>query len=88
MRRRAAIEPAIGHLKSRFRLKRNWLKGNKGDQINLMMAAAAFNFKKWINQKLKASWAYIFQAICWQIFPSWMHSKKNQGTALGLNGIF
>lgn len=49
-RRRAAIEPTIGHLKHRFRLDRNWLKGSKGDQFNLLMAAAAFNFKKWMNR--------------------------------------
>jgi len=34
-RRRAAIEPIIGHLKSDFRLARNFLKGTIGDTINL-----------------------------------------------------
>lgn len=52
-RRRAGIEPVIGHLKSDHRLKRNFLKGFVGDQINLLMAAAAFNFRKWMR-------AYIF----------------------------
>lgn len=47
-RRRAAIEPVIGHLKSDHRLNRNFLKGFTGDQINLLMAAAAFNFRKWM----------------------------------------
>ena len=49
-RRRAGIEPVIGHLKSDHRLKRNFLKGFVGDQINLLMAAAAFNFKKWMRE--------------------------------------
>jgi len=49
-RRRAGIEPIIGHLKSDHRLKRNFLKGFAGDQINLLMAAAAFNFKKWMRE--------------------------------------
>lgn len=49
-RRRAGIEPVIGHLKSDHRLKRNFLKGFVGDQINLLMAAAAFNFKKWMRK--------------------------------------
>ena len=48
-RRRAAIEPVIGHLKSDYRLARNYLKGFIGDEINLLLAAAAFNFKKWMN---------------------------------------
>ena len=47
-RRRSAIEPVIGHLKSDFRLARNYLKGSIGDTINLLLAAAAFNFKKWM----------------------------------------
>lgn len=46
--RRSAIEPVIGHLKSDFRMARNFLKGAVGDSINLIMAAAAFNFRKWL----------------------------------------
>ena len=52
-RRRAAIEPLIGHLKSDFRLSRNFLKGNIGDAINLMMAACAWNLRKWIIHALE-----------------------------------
>jgi IS5 family transposase len=48
-RRRAAIEPIIGHLKSDFRLSRNFLKGEIGDHLNLLMAATAWNLKKWLN---------------------------------------
>lgn len=48
-RRRADIEPIIGHLKSDFRLSRNFLKGEMGDNINLLMAATAWNLKKWLN---------------------------------------
>jgi IS5 family transposase len=47
-RRRAAIEPIIGHLKSDFRLCRNFLKGVLGDAINLLLAAAAWNLRKWL----------------------------------------
>jgi len=47
--RRSAIEPVIGHLKNDFRLARNYLKGTIGDAINLLLAAAAFNMKKWMN---------------------------------------
>ncbi len=48
-KRRAAIERIIGHLKSDFRLARNYLKGFIGDQINLLLAATAWNMKKWMN---------------------------------------
>ena len=46
--RRSAIEPVIGHLKSDFRLARNYLKGVIGDTINLLLSAAAFNLRKWM----------------------------------------
>ena len=47
-RRRAAIEPVIGHLKGQYRLARCFLKGFVGDQVNLLLAAAAWNLKKWL----------------------------------------
>lgn len=50
--RRAAIEPRIGHLKSDFRLNRNFLKGIEGDAINAMMAATASNFRLFIREIL------------------------------------
>ncbi len=46
IRRRAAIEPVISHLKTDNRLSRSFLKGIVGDQINEMLAASAFNLKK------------------------------------------
>jgi IS5 family transposase len=47
-RRRAAIEPVISHLKHQYRLVRCFLKGFVGDQLNLLLAAAAWNLKKWL----------------------------------------
>jgi IS5 family transposase len=47
--KRAAIEPTIGHLKADHRLSRNFYKGIKGDNINVMLAAAAMNFKRMMN---------------------------------------
>jgi IS5 family transposase len=49
-KRRAAIEPKISHLKQDHRLSRNYYKGIKGDNINVMLAAAGMNFKRMINK--------------------------------------
>lgn len=49
-RRRAAVEGVISHLKNDFGLDRNYLKGDVGDSINLMMSASAFNFKMLLNE--------------------------------------
>jgi IS5 family transposase len=46
MKRRAAVEPTIGHLKSDHRLERNALRGTLGDSINALLSAAAMNFGK------------------------------------------
>jgi len=46
MKRRAAIEPGIGHLKQEHRMDRNRLKGVAGDRINAILSAAGMNFKK------------------------------------------
>jgi len=59
-KRRAAIEPIIGHLKTDYRLGRNFYKGIFGDNINIMLAAAAFNFKKMMN-KWKSSFCLFFE---------------------------
>lgn len=57
-RKRAAIEPIIGHLKQDYRVARNYLKGQTGDSINFMMAAAGFNFRK-LMKKLKTSIVWV-----------------------------
>ena len=44
--KRAGIEPTIGNLKADHRLSRNFYKGVKGDAINVLLAAAAYNFKR------------------------------------------
>ena len=59
-RRRAAIEPAISHLKSDHRLSRNFYKGIFGDNINVMLAAAAMNFKRMMNKWKENPLAFIF----------------------------
>lgn len=49
-RKRAGIEPVIGHLKSDHRMMRNYLRGTRGDAINTLMAAAAYNMRHWMNR--------------------------------------
>jgi IS5 family transposase len=44
-RRRAAIEPVIGHMKGDGHLGRNFLLGTEGDAANLILAAAGHNLR-------------------------------------------
>ncbi|MEX2567703.1 MAG: IS5 family transposase [Cyclobacteriaceae bacterium] len=65
-RRRAGIEPIIGHLKTDHRMGQNYLHGKTSSQINAYLAAAGWNLKKWMEQwerdgkkLLRLSWLYL-----------------------------
>jgi len=79
-RKRAAIEPVIGHLKTDHRLGRNFYRGIVGDNINIMLAAAAFNFKRMIN-KWKSSFVQFFESILLCLFQ---YGFKNKFQKIGL----
>ena len=68
-KRRAGIEPKIGHLKHDHRLSRNFYAGIKGDNINVMLAAA-MNFKRMMNiwKKMFLALVYRWLEILFQIF--------------------
>jgi len=52
MRRRAAIEPVIGHIKNDGRLRRNYLKGAAGDSINAVLSGCGYNMRKLLRRLL------------------------------------
>jgi IS5 family transposase len=57
MKRRAAVEPVIGHIKAEHRMDRNYLKGRDGDRSNAVLAAAGYNFGlllRWLSELLRA----------------------------------
>lgn len=58
LKRRNAVEPVIGHLKSDGRLARNFLKGVQGDAINALPCGAGHNMRK-ILRKLR-----LYYALC------------------------
>jgi transposase, IS5 family len=63
MKRRAAIEPGIGHLKREYRMDRNRLKGKDGDRINAILSAAGMNFAKllkWVADFLRLIFFWLF----------------------------
>jgi transposase, IS5 family len=71
MRRRAAVEPVIGHLKSDHRMDRNYLKGREGDRANAVLAATGYNFAlllRWLEELLHALlgalWRHFARPCC------------------------
>jgi len=71
LKRRQAIEPVIGHMKSDHSLKRSFLKGLEGDKRNAILAGIGYNFAK----LLKAlSFRLIFtpSESIWLMFQAWL----------------
>lgn len=88
-RKRAGIEPVIGHCKADHRLGRNFYKGLFGDSINVMLAAVAFNFKR----AMRLFLCLVERVILWccgrrelnfhhQFFP-WVYMKNAISPFLG-----
>ena len=71
--KRAGIEPTIGHLKSDYRVNRNFYKELVGDAINIMLAAAAYNFKRAMNALL----LYIILPLFGEIFQKKFYYSNN-----------
>ena len=62
-RKRAGIEPVIGHLKSDHRMNRNFLRGVVGDAVNAILAGAAFNLKMRLNEIRVAHFAVLNRMV-------------------------
>ena len=63
LKRRAAIEPVIGHTKDDHRMDRNFLAHREGDAINAVLAAAAgYNFRRLL------AWLRIFLRLLLRAF--------------------
>jgi IS5 family transposase len=70
MKRRAAIEPGIGHLKNEHRMDRNGLKGIVGDKVNAVLSAAGMNFWKllrWLQAILRIIYEWIVSIHLYRI---------------------
>ncbi|MEJ2122862.1 MAG: transposase, partial [Alphaproteobacteria bacterium] len=66
MRRRAAVEPVIGHMKAEHRMERNYLKGRDGDRANAVLTAAGYNFSlllRWFEALLRALIQLLLRAV-------------------------
>ena len=73
LKRRNAIEPVIGHMKSDGLLGRNYLKGRQGDAINVILSGAGQNIRL-ILKYLRLCWLrFLYTLGCkqihWQVIP-------------------
>jgi IS5 family transposase len=65
-RSRAGVEGLISHVKFDHRMLRNYLKGTLGDKINTLLAASAYNMKKWMAMKRQEILLALFGRPFWR----------------------
>lgn len=60
-KRRSAVEPVIGHMKSDSRLNRNYLLGKEGDRINAILSGCGYNLRKLLAAFLFVLFGWMFR---------------------------
>jgi len=63
LKRRQAIEPAIGHLKADHRMNRCWLTGSLGDALHTVLCAAGYNLRWLLRAVVRGRIKRIFFAL-------------------------
>jgi transposase, IS5 family len=66
LKRRQAVEPAIGHLKSDHRMERCWLRGERGDVIHAVLCAAGYNLRWLLRAIARLGIAPLFLRLLWR----------------------
>jgi IS5 family transposase len=62
-KRRAAVEPVIGHLKEDHRMGRNHLAHSSGDAINAVLGAVGYNFRLLLRWLRRFFWHIVLALI-------------------------
>ena len=75
MRRRAAVEPVIGHLKDDHRMGRNFLIGPIGDANNAVLAAVGYNFRRIL------AWLRLWLSLLWIVLTAEGQAPQSSQTA-------
>ena len=70
IKRRSAIEPTIGHMKSDGKLSRHWLKGQLGDAVHAILCGAGHNIRLLLRH------LRYFLALIWALNLCFGDSKK------------
>ncbi len=81
LKRRQAIEPVIGHLKSDGLLDRNYLKGTQGDQFNVLLSCAGHNLRL-VLRRLR-----LFCLKKGSRLVAWIRLCAASGRLCGLSGV-
>jgi DDE family transposase len=70
LKRRSAIEPHIGHMKSDGKLGRNYLKGIVGAKLNALLSAIGHNLRLILNH-IRDLFTLILKCIICALIPTY-----------------
>ena len=70
LKRRQAVEPAIGHLKSDNRLDRCWLHGQLGDALHAVLCAAGYNLRWLLRAMVRLGLAASFLRLLFRLLSA------------------
>ena len=92
LKRRQAVEPAIGHLKSDNRMDRCWLQGQLGDALHTVLCAAGYNLRWLLRAMVRLGLKALllrslFLALLAEIGRTIRADQLLQATALSFGGI-
>jgi IS5 family transposase len=75
-KRRSAVEPKIGHIKSDNRMNRNFLKGKEGDRMNALLAGIGANIRKLLAAFRPALWKLAMIHVILKQIRQWQLSHR------------
>jgi len=74
LKRRQAIEPAIGHCKQDNRMERCWLKGSLGDALHAVLCAAGYNLRWLMRAIIRLGLSVVFL----RLLMGWLGGVEGQ----------
>ncbi|MEO5660527.1 MAG: IS5/IS1182 family transposase, partial [Polaromonas sp.] len=70
LKRRPAMEPAIGHLKSDNRMQRCWLVGAMGDALHALCCAVGYNLRWLMRAVVRLGLRGFLFALAWRVMDA------------------
>ena len=85
LKRRQAVEPAIGHLKSDHRMDRCWLRGQLGDALHAVLCATGYNLRWLLRAVVRLGLKATFLRPVLVALMALIHGDRPRPHSLNLN---
>jgi IS5 family transposase len=76
LKRRQAVEPAIGHLKANYRMNRCWLAGATGDALHVLCCAVGYNLRWPMRAVVRLGLRGLLLCLSWLAYVARLAVKK------------